>query len=307
MMQTLIPTLSGPRRPSRFGHGKIADVIAKTLDKFPSNTAVRTSENGDVSYRELGMSASSLVGRFEAVGICLGDAVIVKLPRSVDLVTVILATQMMGVAFVPVDPSISDQRLDHVIRNTNANAIVSQDPSGTLRVERLPTHGTSSGFADIAYVMHTSGSTGVPKGVPVSQGALLNLLDWYIEMFDFSEGTSIAQLTRPTFDVSVPEFFVPFATGGTIVLPATELRGQIIRTIEFLKRDECLPDGSNAAATVPWNCGAHSLCCGEVHSSKICSMSRRALARFTPAAVLFHPPERDAHKQLRTNRMLCCR
>ncbi|TIT58792.1 MAG: amino acid adenylation domain-containing protein, partial [Mesorhizobium sp.] len=85
-----------------------------------------------------------------------------------------------------------------------------------------------------AYIMHTSGSTGIPKGVPVSQATLLNLVDWYIDMIDFSEGTSISQLTRPAFDVSIPEFFVPFATGGTIVLPTTQLQAQIMQTIEFL-------------------------------------------------------------------------
>ncbi|KLK89434.1 peptide synthetase [Microvirga vignae] len=246
-MQSLVPTLSGPRRPLRFGHDKIADVIAETLDKFPSNTAVRTNENGDVSYRELGTSASSLMGRFEAIGIRPGEAVIVKLPRSVDLVTVILATQLLGVAFVPVDPSDSDQRLDHIIRNTNANAIVSQDPSGSMRVERVPTpSGINSVFSSIAYIMHTSGSTGIPKGVPVSQAALLNLVDWYIDMINFSESASIAQLTRPAFDFSIPEFFVPFLTGGTIVLPTTQLQAQIIQTIEFL-----IQSGTNVIQMVP--------------------------------------------------------
>ncbi|MER9256367.1 AMP-binding protein [Mesorhizobium sp. M0598] len=234
-MQTLMPTLSGPRRPLRFGDANVADVIAKTLDKFASNTAVRTNESGDVSYRELGMSASSLMGRFEAIGIRPGDAVIVKLPRSVDLVTAVLATQMLGVAFVPVDPSDCDQRLDHIVRNTNAKAIISPDPNGSMRVECFPTSGgINSAFSDIAYIMHTSGSTGIPKGVPVSQTALLNLVDWYIDMIDFTEGTSISQLTRPAFDVSIPEFFVPFATGGTIVLPTTQLQAQIIQTIDFL-------------------------------------------------------------------------
>ncbi|MER8634455.1 AMP-binding protein [Mesorhizobium opportunistum] len=246
-MQILMPTLSGPRRPLRFGDDNIADVIAKTLDKFASNTAVRTNESGDISYRELGAFASSLIGRFEAIGIRPGDAVIVKLPRSVDLVTVILATQILGVAFVPVDPSDSDQRLDHIIRNMNAKAIISPGPSGSMRVERLPTNeGTNSAFSDIAYIMHTSGSTGIPKGVPVSHAALLNLIDWYIDMIDFSEGTSISQLTRPAFDVSIPEFFVPFATGGTIVLPTTQLQAQVIQTIEFL-----VQSGTNVLQMVP--------------------------------------------------------
>ncbi|MER9725872.1 MULTISPECIES: AMP-binding protein [unclassified Mesorhizobium] len=234
-MQSLMPTLSGPSRSSRFGHDKLPDIIARTLDKFPSNIAVRTNERGDVSYRELGTCASSLIGRFEAIGIRPGDAVVVKLPRSVDLVTVILATQMLGVAYVPVDPSDSNARLDHIIRNTNAKATVSSDPSGLMRVEGIPMgEGINSGFSDIAYIMHTSGSTGIPKGVPVSHAALLNLVDWYIDMVDFSECTSISQLTRPAFDVSIPEFFVPFATGGTIVLPTTQLNAQIVQTIEFL-------------------------------------------------------------------------
>ncbi|WP_202296008.1 MULTISPECIES: AMP-binding protein [unclassified Mesorhizobium] len=246
-MQTLMPTLSGPRRPLRFGHDNIAAVIAETLDKFASNTAVRTNESGEVSYRDLGMSASSLICRLETVGVRPGDAVIVKLPRSVDLVTVILATQMLGAAFVPVDPSDSDERLAHIIRNTNANAMVCRDPRGSMRVERLSTRqGIYSAFSNIAYIMHTSGSTGIPKGVPVSQAALLNLVDWYIEMIDFSEGTSISQLTRPAFDVSIPEFFVPFATGGTIILPTTQPQAQIIQTIEFL-----IHSGTNVLQMVP--------------------------------------------------------
>lgn len=246
-MQTLMPTLSGPRRSLRFGDDNIGDVIAKTLDKFASNTAVRTNENGDVSYQELGMSASRLMGRFVAIGIRPGDAIILKFPRSVDLVTAILATQMLGVAFVPVDPSESDQRLDHIIRNTNAKAIASPDPSGSMRVEPIPTRDDiHSAFSNIAYIMHTSGSTGIPKGVPVSQAALLNLVDWYVDMIDFSEGMSISQLTRPSFDVSIPEFFVPFATGGTIVLPTTQLQAQVIQTVEFL-----VQSGTNVLQMVP--------------------------------------------------------
>jgi amino acid adenylation domain-containing protein len=237
--QPLAPTLSGPRRPTRFGHDTIADVIGKTLDRFPANVAVRTPEHGDLSYRQLGASARNLMGGFEEVGVRPGDAVILKLPRSLDLVVAILATQLLGVAFVPVDPSESDQRLDHIRRNTNAKAIVGLDQSGAIRIERLPARdGIAPAFSGIAYIMHTSGSTGVPKGVPVSQEAVLNLIDWYIDMVDFSERASISQLTRPAFDVSIPEFFLPFATGGTIVLPTTQLRTQIIQTIEFLTQGD---------------------------------------------------------------------
>ncbi|RWM09762.1 MAG: peptide synthetase [Mesorhizobium sp.] len=246
-MHTLIPNLSGPRRRSRFGHDTVADVIGKTLGKFSSNIAVRTDENGDVSYGELGKSASSLMGRLEAAGVRRGDAVIVKLGRSTELVATILATQMLGAAFVPVDAAETDQRLDHIKRNTNASAMVDPGPKGSVRVRRLPIpNGVDPAFPDIAYIMHTSGSTGIPKGVPVSQAALLNLVAWYIDMIHFSESASISQLTRPAFDLSIPEFFVPFATGGTIVVPSTQLHAQIIQTINFLAQS-----GTNVIQMVP--------------------------------------------------------
>ncbi len=244
---TLIPTLSGPRRPLRFGNHTVAEIIAKTLDKYPENIAIRTDGQGNITYRELGESASRLVEHFKTLGVGPGDVVILNLPRSAELVKAILATQMLEVAFVPVDPLGPRERLDDIIRSTSAKAIVYIARGNSLRVDLISTASTGSeAQSNIAYIMHTSGSTGVPKGIAISQAALLNMIDWYIDMFEFSASSRIAQLTRPTFDPSIPEFFVPFATGGTIVLPGTELRAQIIHTLEFLAEN-----GTNVIQTVP--------------------------------------------------------
>ncbi|MGO7961210.1 AMP-binding protein [Rhizobium leguminosarum] len=244
---TLIPTLSGPRRSLRFGNHTVAEIISKTLDKYPDNIAIRTVGQGNITYRELGNAASKLVEHFTTLGVGPGDAVILNLSRSAELVKAILATQMLQVAFVPVDPLGPRERVDDIISSTSAKAVVYIDRGNSLRVDLISAASTrKETHSNIAYIMHTSGSTGVPKGIAISQDALLNMLDWYIDMFEFSASSSISQLTRPTFDPSIPEFFVPFATGGTIVLPETELRAQIINTLEFLAES-----GTNVIQTVP--------------------------------------------------------
>ena len=236
-MQSLTPALIGPSRPTRFGHDKVSAVIDETLRRYPFHVAVRTAEDKGITYRELATSAYGIVERLRQFGVRAGDAVIIKLPGSVDCVTAILATQIMASVFVPVDPTESDQRTQHICDTTNAKAIVSRGRDGAVRIDGLQAGGgTEPLFRDLSYIMHTSGSTGVPKGVPIPQTALLNLADWYIDMLDFTEQSSISHLTRPAFDVSIPEIFVPLFTGGTIVIPATQMGTQIVQTIEFLAR-----------------------------------------------------------------------
>lgn len=233
----LTPTMSGQTRPTRFAALGLDEIIKQALERFPSRTAVCTGERGTVTYREFADAARVMMRRFEEEGVRAGDAVVVKLGHSLELATVILATQLASIVYVPVDPNESEERLTHIVRSTGAKAIVNRGDGGSLRVEPLAAKDAGNApVLDIAYIMHTSGSTGVPKGVPVSRGALLNLIDWYIDMTGFSEHTSISQLTRPTFDVSVPEFLVPFVTGGAIVLPSTSLLTQVNRTIEFLQQ-----------------------------------------------------------------------
>ncbi|MER9026734.1 AMP-binding protein [Mesorhizobium sp. M0815] len=239
MEKSLMPILSGPDRPTRFGNAKISDVIAQTLGRSSSRVAVRTVGNTSISYRELSRIAEDIGGRLSTLGVKAGDAVVVKLPRSIECVASILATQMMGAAFMSMDPSESNQRVQHACESTNAKAIISQSRDESINIDRLEMYGTADApFSNIAYIMHTSGSTGIPKGVPVSQSALLNLVDWYIDMIAFSESASISHLSRPSFDFSIPELFVPFLTGGAMVLPKTQMGTQIVQTIEFLAQSD---------------------------------------------------------------------
>ena len=71
---------------------------------------------------------------------------------------------------------------------------------------------------DLAYMIYTSGSTGRPKGALNAHRGIVNRLFWMRDKFGVDERTVIVQKTPISFDVSVPELFLPLVTGARMVL-----------------------------------------------------------------------------------------
>lgn len=74
--------------------------------------------------------------------------------------------------------------------------------------------------ADIVYVMFTSGSTGQPKGVPISYGNLAAYVNGVTELLDIPSGWRFSQFFDLSFDLSMHDIFVSQRTGGVLVAPS---------------------------------------------------------------------------------------
>ncbi len=72
----------------------------------------------------------------------------------------------------------------------------------------------------MAYVLYTSGSTGLPKGVMIPHAALHNHMRWMQREFPLVEGDRVLQRTPISFDASVWEFYAPLLAGATLVMAA---------------------------------------------------------------------------------------
>ncbi|MGA4844090.1 amino acid adenylation domain-containing protein [Streptomyces sp. G45] len=187
--------------------------------------------HGDVSvsYGELDRAANRVARRLRAEGVGPDVRVGVCARRGVPLVTAMLGVLKAGGAYVPLDPSYPAERLAFMLADARP-ALVLTD-SVDLALEGVPALDLAADFvdelvtdlvplarsADVAYVMYTSGSTGVPKGVAVEHRNIVRLVVDNPAVV-FEPGDRVAFAANPSFDAATWEVWGPLLNGGAVVV-----------------------------------------------------------------------------------------
>ncbi|GAB3899445.1 polyketide synthase [Spirosoma agri] len=174
------------------------------------------------------------------------DLIGVSSTRSLEMVIGVLAVLKAGKAYLPLDPTYPEQRLQQICSDSGLKTCLAttQDAPVFERIGGLhvissatETHSISHSpnrHASTAYVLYTSGSTGKPKGVSMGHGPLLNLLQWQAKNSQATLHSRTLQLAPLSFDVSFQEIFATLSTGGTLFLIDEELRLDLNALLTFI-------------------------------------------------------------------------
>ncbi|MFE9062442.1 non-ribosomal peptide synthase/polyketide synthase [Streptomyces violaceusniger] len=217
----------------------LPDLFAAQVARRPAATAV-TCQDTSLSYDAVNRRANRLARLLIARGAGPERLVALALPRSAELVVVLLAVLKAGAGYLPVDPGYPAERiafmLDDAAPSTiltttgtagclppDAEPLVLDDPAVRAELDGLADGDITDGErirpldpAHPAYVIYTSGSTGRPKGVVATHRGVAGLAAWAEAELGRERLTDVVASTSLNFDVSVFELLCPLLAGGSV-------------------------------------------------------------------------------------------
>ena len=212
------------------------------------------NDSRSVTYKELDNQAARLAAVLQKQGMQKGDFIGIMTERSPELIACLLAIFKIGAAYVPLNISDPDDRTNSIISASKLKYVITSKSVKNsfpdivcLSIEELLDQSAVPGLeineetllsTDPAYIIFTSGTTGIPKGVLVNHKSVINIIEWVNNTFSVSKGDKLLWVTNLGFDLSVYDIFGILAAGATIRILNDDDRMDPKKQYEILKHEE---------------------------------------------------------------------
>jgi L-proline---[L-prolyl-carrier protein] ligase len=245
----------------------LCEYLEASAKEFGERIAVVDADcSGTISYRELNKIADRVAGFLLARGLQPGDRVGLVQPKSLNGVAAIFGILKARGAYVPVDFTAPAARVRTILNNCSVRAVfvdascaevaagaetvvvtgnralldsqsapegavsweevLQSEPGGAASASRNPD--------DLAYILYTSGSTGIPKGVTLSHRNAVSFVDWCSSVFTPTENDRFSSHAPFHFDLSILDIYLSLKHGSTLYLVSEHLGKSPERTAAFI-------------------------------------------------------------------------
>lgn len=213
-------------------------IFETAVAKYPENIAIEAPQKS-YTYKEVDEMANQLAGWLQQQGIQPDEKAVIWLSRCSEVYIAMLAVLKAGGAYIPLDPELPVARVNFILKDSEARVLITNEQF-LHQIEVQPEVKTMFRFdsdadklaafstqkpivenrngKDLCYIIYTSGSSGEPKGVLLEHRNVANYIQAAKQIYDVDDKQRILQGFSVSFDASVEEIWMAFASGATLVV-----------------------------------------------------------------------------------------
>ena len=228
----------------------IPAMLAAQAERTPDALALVFGEER-LTYAEAWSRAHPLAERLRELGVGPDVPVAISTERSMELLIAVLAVFAAGGAVVPLDPAHPAERLEYMLGDSGARVLLrakdikdikdtkdfkgEEIPGSVPSLKSLPSLMSFPSPGHLGYIIYTSGTTGQPKGIALTQQALVNMVRWHIG--EYGGGRRVLGFSSFSFDVFFQELLTALASGGSLHLLSEIERRDAEAMVRFIEEE----------------------------------------------------------------------
>lgn len=237
------------------------DIKFNLLDEFLKNVRIKPDSDaiiareGRLSYRQLYHYLLKVVLFLKTNNIEKGDSIAIIAEKNIGSIICIAALLFGGYTYIPISKDYPRKRIEEILNLCNIKGIIYDDSLSDFNETKIREFSITDiinfdisgkdqielSYRDnneIAYIMHTSGTMGKPKGVKISWGNLTNycLQNGISKIIVSKSSFRILSVTNFEFDISITEIFLPFIYGGCCIIAPKNIEDENL-FIKYIERN----------------------------------------------------------------------